>query len=136
MIKSYVPPKIKIIDFRKPEGGYYVASCDVCGTEFYPKRSNAKYCSDKCSTVHYRKGVVDGTIAKKPVAILKKGGAIQKKPKKVQVKIEKPIDYSKASLSELKEVINSLKIVGEEAPKQLMDAFKAKYLESCKDKKK
>ena len=53
-IKSYVPPKLKLIDYRSPEGGFYTANCDVCGTEYYPKRSNSKYCSPKCGVVSHR----------------------------------------------------------------------------------
>jgi endogenous inhibitor of DNA gyrase (YacG/DUF329 family) len=53
-IKSYVPPKLKLIDNRSPDGGYYTANCDICGTEYYPKRSNSKYCSPKCGVVSHR----------------------------------------------------------------------------------
>lgn len=65
-ILNYVPPKKKIIDHRSPEGGYYNAKCEVCGTEFYPKRSNAKYCSPNCSVVAHRILFASGGAVKKP----------------------------------------------------------------------
>jgi hypothetical protein len=51
---SYVPPKKEIIDRRSPEGNYYVAKCDLCGTDFYPKRKNAKFCSVSCMKLSFR----------------------------------------------------------------------------------
>lgn len=66
-IKTYTPPKLKLVDHRNPEGGFYTADCDVCGTEFYPKRSNAKYCSPKCAVVAHRTAVANGTQPKKEV---------------------------------------------------------------------
>lgn len=53
-ILSYVPEKKTILDHRKPDGGYYTAKCDVCGTDFYPLRSSAKYCSPKCAVSNHR----------------------------------------------------------------------------------
>lgn len=64
-IKSYVPPKKNIIDHRTTEGGYYNAICDVCGTEFFPKRSNAKYCSSNCGIVAHRTAIANGDVVKK-----------------------------------------------------------------------
>ncbi len=52
---SYIPKKKEIIDNRSNEGGYYRAVCDECGNEFYPKRSNAMYCSRSCLVMAYRK---------------------------------------------------------------------------------
>lgn len=63
-ILKYVPPVKKIIDRRKPEGGYYVAKCEVCGTEFYPERSNAKYCTGNCGLIAHRTAVANGTATK------------------------------------------------------------------------
>lgn len=54
-IISYIPKKKEVIDNRTSEGGYYHAICDECGNEFYPKRSNAKYCSRSCLVMAYRK---------------------------------------------------------------------------------
>src|ERR1017187_2143943 len=71
-ILQYVPPTKKIIDNRKPEGGYYVAKCEVCGTEFYPERSNAKYCTRNCGLIAHRMAVANGTATKKPVTKAKK----------------------------------------------------------------
>ena len=64
-IKSYVPPKKNIIDHRTTEGGYYNAICDVCGTEFFPKRSNAKYCSSNCGIVAHRTAIANGDNKRK-----------------------------------------------------------------------
>jgi anaerobic selenocysteine-containing dehydrogenase len=64
-IKSYVPPKKNIIDHRTAEGGYYNAICDVCGTEFFPKRSNARYCSSNCGIVAHRTAIANGDVKKK-----------------------------------------------------------------------
>ena len=64
-IKSYTPPKMRIIDHRSVEGGYYTANCDVCNTEYYPKRSNAKYCSPKCAVVAHRMEMAAGGNVKK-----------------------------------------------------------------------
>ena len=64
-IKSYVPPKKNIIDHRTAEGGYYNAICDVCGTEFFPKRSNARYCSSNCGIVAHRTAIANGDVLKK-----------------------------------------------------------------------
>jgi len=53
-IKSYVPKKSTVIDRRSTDGGYYVAECEICGREFYPKRSNAKFCSNVCGQRAHR----------------------------------------------------------------------------------
>lgn len=63
-ILKYVPPVKKIIDNRKPEGGYYIAKCEVCETEFYPERSNAKYCTPNCGLIAHRIAVANGTATK------------------------------------------------------------------------
>jgi hypothetical protein len=80
-ITKYVPPLKKIIDNRKPEGGYYEADCEVCGGKFYPERSNAKYCTPNCGLIAHRIAVADGTA-------LKRGGTVpkKKKPKPVEKK--------------------------------------------------
>ncbi len=52
---SYIPKKKEVIDNRSNEGGYYTAVCDECGNEFFPKRSNAMYCSRSCLVMAYRK---------------------------------------------------------------------------------
>lgn len=64
-ILKYVPPKKEIIDHRSPEGGYYVAKCEVCETEFYPARSNAKYCCYNCGLIAHRTAVANGTAKKR-----------------------------------------------------------------------
>ncbi|MFN7611495.1 MAG: hypothetical protein ACK5QX_11260 [bacterium] len=52
---SYIPKKKEVIDNRSNEGGYYTAVCDECGNDFFPKRSNAMYCSRSCLVMAYRK---------------------------------------------------------------------------------
>ena len=76
-IISYVPPKKNIHDNRTPNGGYYTAKCDNCGTEFYPKRSNAKYCTPNCALISHRQAVASGKTAK----IEKQKAKKSKKPK-------------------------------------------------------
>jgi len=70
-ILQYHPPKKKLLDKRKDDGGYYTAKCENCGTTFYPERSNAKYCSPNCGLVQHRMAVANGTA-------MKRGGAISK----------------------------------------------------------
>jgi hypothetical protein len=80
-IKSYVPPKLKLIDHRSSEGGYYTANCDICGTEYYPKRSNSKYCSPKCAVVSHRMASVSekkqGGVLSKPKQVKKTGDIVK-----------------------------------------------------------
>jgi CRISPR/Cas system-associated protein Cas10 (large subunit of type III CRISPR-Cas system) len=64
-IIKFIPAKSTIRDNRSEDGGYYVATCNVCGTEFYPKRSNAKYCSNKCTVNKHRQSIADGEMPKK-----------------------------------------------------------------------
>jgi len=64
-ILNYVPPKKLIVDNRNADGGYYTAECDVCNTTFYPKRSNAKYCTPNCAVVAHRMSMAAGGIVKK-----------------------------------------------------------------------
>ena len=64
-IIQYVPPKKKIVDHRKPDGGFYIAKCEVCGGEFYPQRSNAKYCTPNCGLISHRIAVANGTAQKR-----------------------------------------------------------------------
>lgn len=64
-ILKYVPPTKKIIDKRSPDGGYYEAECEICGTKFYPERSNAKYCNPNCGLQAHRVAVANGTAMKR-----------------------------------------------------------------------
>lgn len=63
-IIEYVPPIKTIIDNRTSKGDYYKASCDVCGTEFYPKRRSAKYCNSNCKVIQHRIDIANGKIPK------------------------------------------------------------------------
>jgi hypothetical protein len=63
-ILEYIPPLKKIIDKRNPTGDYYKAECDVCGTEFYPKRRSAKYCTPNCKVIQHRIDVANGKVTK------------------------------------------------------------------------
>lgn len=64
-ILKYNPPPTEIRDNRNQGKGYYDAKCEVCGTLFYPKRSNAKYCTTKCALIHHRIAVANGTAGKR-----------------------------------------------------------------------
>lgn len=52
-IIRYIPKQSSLKDHRGPQGGYYEAVC-ACGTRFYPKRSDALYCSNRCTALAYR----------------------------------------------------------------------------------
>lgn len=129
-ILKYVPPTKRIIDNRKPEGGYYEAECEVCGTTFYPERSNAKYCTPNCGLIAHRIAVANGTAEKRPTSKVKKKATKEKQPKKDTYKSEKPIDYSKLSIKELTETAATYKTIGEKVPSELMETLKRKYQES------
>lgn len=58
-VLRYIPPTKKIVDNRSHEGNFYEAVCDNCGTKFYPKRSNAKYCSSNCCSIRHRREKVE-----------------------------------------------------------------------------
>jgi len=64
-IKKFIPGPKKIIDHRGNPHGFYEAVCDVCGTVYYPKRSNSKYCNSKCAVVAHRAAIANGTKTKK-----------------------------------------------------------------------
>jgi len=81
-ILSYVPPVKNIIDHRSPDGGYYVAKCEVCGGEFFPKRSNAKYDTSNCALIAYRTAIANGTS-------LKQGGEISKRNEQVEKQLKR-----------------------------------------------
>jgi len=62
-IIKYVPKEVPIKDYRNDKGGYYVATCDFCSREFYPKK-RAKYCSHNCLVLSYRQRVANGQVVK------------------------------------------------------------------------
>lgn len=72
-ILKFVPSPKKIRDNRSNDNGYYEATCNSCGTLFFPKRSNAKYCTPKCAVDAHRTAVASGekkiVIPKKEIAI-------------------------------------------------------------------
>ena len=53
-ILEYIPPIKNIIDKRNDKGNYYKATCEICGTEFYPKSKSAKYCTSNCKVIQHR----------------------------------------------------------------------------------
>jgi len=65
-VKKYIPPVKQIIDHRSDKGGYYEALCEECGGDFYPKKSNAMYCSPQCTLINWRRGQVAKVNDKKP----------------------------------------------------------------------
>lgn len=52
-ILKYVPKNVEVLDRRSENGGYYIATCEECGREFYPKNKKAKYCSKDCANHSY-----------------------------------------------------------------------------------
>ena len=66
-IKSYVPKKSMILDRRSAEGGYYIAECEECKREFYPKNAKARFCSSECRSHNYLKHKTPQTQQKKVV---------------------------------------------------------------------
>jgi hypothetical protein len=77
-ILEYVPPVKNITDNRTQRGDYYRASCDVCGTEFYPKRRSAKYCTPNCKVIQHRIDVANGKITKEIKKSTKKSNSDKK----------------------------------------------------------
>jgi uncharacterized OB-fold protein len=73
-ITKFIPEVKKIIDYRNAGGGFYEATCDSCGTVFYPKRANAKFCNDKCAQNSFREKIASGAVSKK-----KKSKPVEKK---------------------------------------------------------
>jgi hypothetical protein len=93
-ILKYFPRKIKIKDNRNPDGGYFEAQCDVCGTTYYPKRNSSKYCSNVCAQRAHRKRTEEEVKqktekAKKP----KEGKPVAKKTEAVTSKIMTPEQF-------------------------------------------
>jgi hypothetical protein len=66
-ILRYIPIKKQVIDKRTEEGGFYEAECDECHNPFYPKRSNARYCSRSCLVMSYRKKNIGKPFQKKSI---------------------------------------------------------------------
>jgi hypothetical protein len=88
-VTGYVHKKVPPKDNRTPEGGYYQAICDECGRQFYPLRSNAKFCSDHCSgRHHHRRYRAEGRYK------YAKGGKVSKEEPKVE---NKPIKRNLSS---------------------------------------
>lgn len=81
-INKFIPGVTKITDHRGNPTGYYEAVCDVCGTPYYPRRSNSKYCNSKCAVVAHRKSVAEGKVIKGLLTKAKKDKEISKKPAK------------------------------------------------------
>jgi hypothetical protein len=77
-ILEYVPPIKNITDNRTQRGDYYRASCDVCGTEFYPKRRSAKYCTPNCKVIQHRIDVANGKITKEIKSSTRKSNSDKK----------------------------------------------------------
>ena len=67
ILKLISSGKKKIIDRRSKKGGIcYKAKCEICGTIFYPSRSDAMYCSASC----VQKAVRDRKAEKKTKKVL------------------------------------------------------------------
>lgn len=87
-IIKFIPEVKKIVDYRNSGGGFYVATCDSCGTEFYPKRGNAKFCNDKCAQNSFREKIASGAVPKKTVKKTTISGQIVKGQQNVRNWVE------------------------------------------------
>lgn len=69
-IIKYVPKKTTVRDRRNDQGGYYEATCEECGSLFYPAKM-AKYCSQLCTQRAYNKRKRAGLVnTRQPKAVL------------------------------------------------------------------
>lgn len=75
-IIQYVPRNVEVLDRRTPEGGYYVAKCEECGREFYPKNKKAKFCSKECANHSYVKTTPTNNSNKKKIKDEVPGGKV------------------------------------------------------------
>lgn len=97
-VTKYIPKTSTVIDRRSKDGGYYHANCEECGREFYPKRSNAKYCGRACSVRVNRRRVTLKREQKKVVV-----------PEKVVSVSKEPVFASKEVFNSMRELLNYLK---------------------------
>ena len=81
-ILKYIPKKKNVIDRRSNEGGFYEAECDECGGKFYPKRNNAKYCSQSCQQMAWRRIIKDKKV--KPKAVKESKPIVEPKPTNIK----------------------------------------------------
>ena len=119
-IKKFIPGPKKIIDHRGNPHGFYEAVCDVCGTIYYPKRSNSKYCNSKCAVVAHRTAIANGTKTKKTQEPLSKEQLIiraKMKLKEAETKYESYLSTCGGNpgkeTEELKEIQRLEKIIAE-----------------------
>lgn len=120
-IKRYIPRKTKVTDRRTEEGGYYEAECEICKREFYPVRSNAKYCSNLCAQRAHRIKPKKDIVKRGPNKIKtevkpsneQKATAtfrIFKKQNDLIVFLKSKINYSHGSIGSLRAKIKALNI--------------------------
>lgn len=62
---QFIPGAKNIIDRREEGKSYWIAECDLCETKFYPKRSNARFCSNQCQMKNYRERLAKGLVNQK-----------------------------------------------------------------------
>ena len=108
-VLNYIPKKVKIIDRRSEQGGYYNAECDNCKTKFYPKRSNARFCCRTCAQRWYvdnrlKKALKRHKEGKKAVTTVK---STQIKDNRQVVKPEIKIRAREMTASEIKTLIQA-----------------------------
>jgi transposase len=53
----------KLVERERRRVTHEARCCDVCGEEFTPKRSDARYCSNSCRQDAYRKRKLGGSPA-------------------------------------------------------------------------
>lgn len=113
-ILRYIPKKKNVIDRRSNEGGFYEAECEECGGKFFPKRGNAKYCSQSCLQMAWRKKHKDKKVKSKVVKATKE----IKEPKKTESKRF----HSKRQVIEYLKIVESAEVKGKIG--MLLDTFK------------
>ena len=53
IIKRVIGSK-SLRDGRTDDGNYYIAKCNVCGREYYPKRNDSQFCSSNCNVYSWK----------------------------------------------------------------------------------
>lgn len=106
---KYVPKKTKIKDNRNDDGGYYIAKCVVCGSEYYPKKSTALYCSEVCNQKAFLKQ-------------RKESEAIQKEAERVANIAKAEEEKLIAEQKESERVANEAKAIAEAKEKERKEA--------------
>ena len=109
-IIKYIPKTTTILDRRSDDGGYYIAKCENCGLEFYPKNKRAKYCCKDCGSKYY----VNVILAKKAGKKTKVKQKTVKSTTNSKVKKNSPVVPKLVEILTKQEVIDRIKAGGDE----------------------